>query len=55
MTLFAAVDSASSTHFIDIKQNSNGYIEWTHSPLSKSSTTLTSADPYAGPGEIFII
>ena len=53
MTLFAAVDSASSTHFIDIKQNSNGYIEWTHSPLGKSSTTLTSADPYAGPGEIF--
>ena len=53
MTIFAAVDSASTIHYVDIKQNELGQILWTHSPLGGSSTTITSTDPYAGPGEIY--
>ena len=53
MTLFAATDSGSTIHYIDIKQNSNGQVSWTHSPSGGSATTITTFDAYAGPGEVF--
>ena len=55
MTIFAAVDSASTDHYVDITLDSDGYISWTHSPTGSVSdaTTLTSIDPIAGPGEVY--
>ena len=55
MTIFAAVDSASTDHYLDITLDSDGYISWTHSPTGSVSdaTTLTSIDPIAGPGEVY--
>ena len=53
MTLFAAVDSGSTTHYVDITLDSDGKISWTHTPPDGDPTTLTSTNAVAGAGEIY--
>ena len=45
-TIFAAVDSASANDYVKIGITDEGFIRWTH-----MGTTLTSSEPYAGPGQ----
>ena len=53
MTLFSAVDSATTDHYVDITLNSEGKISWVHTPPGEDPTTLTSTNAVAGAGEIF--
>ena len=57
MTLFAAVDSETENHYIDVMINDDGTISWTHTSSTTDGygapKTITSPNSYAGAGEVF--
>jgi len=60
MTLFAAADSATTNHFIDILIDDEGYVVWRHTPRTSDdpltygqATEIQSVNKYAGAGETF--
>ena len=50
--LFAAVDSASTDHYITVSITGNGAVKWSHQPIAgDAGTEITTVNTYAGPGE----
>ena len=60
MTLFAAADSATTNHYIDILIDDEGYVVWRHTPRTSDNpltygqaTEIQSVNKYAGAGETY--
>jgi len=49
--IFAAVDSASTNHYITLSITENGLVKWSHQPLAgEQGTEIMTTIEYAGPG-----